>query len=890
MWLRVGTGSINEDENQRGLAHLLEHVAFNGSANFPTGTLIKRFEAAGLTFGAHQNATTGYIDTIYKLTVPNDPAIMDLGLLYFSDVAYRLTIDPEEVKRERHVVSAERRSRDNAAARAFNNQLFALVPGSRFAERLPIGDERVVMGATAEQLRAYYQKWYRPDNTVLFIAGDLDTEALDALVRKHFSSWPAATDPAPNHSPGIQFYKSDRAHVVHEYGLISGDVNVAYLEPPRDFGRTRGYRDWLVQSVGKQLLNWRLRDFILEGKVPFSSASATADTSFGATLVEMKAKGAPHDWEAVLKALLTEVKRARDHGFTDAEFGHALQVMRADYEKDALEEADAPQARWLTTMDSAVDENRRPLGARRQYELAQRLLPGITRAEVEQAIRARYAPERRTFTLALPRRADLKAPTSAELLKVAQSVEATPVAKLTERERPAKLLAKDPEPGRTTQNALNGELNVLSATLENGVRVHIRPMNYKKDHASVRITLAGGRLNETPLNLGITEAATLPFKVPATDTLSSTDIRRLMATKHVTLTGRDTPGALELDVEGQQRDLEEGLRLAHLLLTRARIEPAIFDKWQQQASSREANREGSVDAQLHDRVDALLTNNDPRFRVLSSKEVGRLKLADAQNWLNAMLAGAPIEVAIVGDLSHEQALALAAKYLGSLPKRPPAAGAYAAARNLAVTPGPHAALVKVDTATPKAMVYVGWRGPDWQDVHDWHVLDIAGRILTNRLLAEVRERRGMAYSIRARGTSNSLYRGNGRFRVSFIVDPVHAEEAADIVQRIVDEFVRNGPTAEELATAREQAALGFRSGSVGPEFWLDILSDLDYMGGDLKWVKNYLQNVEHYSREDLVAVLQKYFRPDRFIRVIGAPANLPSTSAEPTGNPVAAVN
>lgn len=890
LWLRIGSGSLDEDDDQRGLAHLLEHLAFNGSANFPPGTLIKRFEAAGLTFGAHQNAATSFTDTVYKLTIPNDPALLDLGLLYFADVARRLTLDPAEVERERAVVQAERRARDNAATRAFHRQLAALAPGSRFVARLPIGDERIVGAATAEQLRAYYRKWYRPENTTLLVAGDVDAAALEALLRKHFGDWTADGAPPAPHSAGIKPYARDRAEVITEYGLVSADVNIAYLEPPRDFRRVGGYRQWLVHSLGTRLINWRLYELILEGAAPFSAASAAADTLYGKTLVEARAEGAPRDWEAVLRALLTELKRAREHGFSDAEFRHAKKVLAADLERAAWEESDAPAARWLAWMDAALEQQRRPLGAAQAHALAQQLLPAITRAEVEEAFRARYAPACRTVVLSLPRGGGVKAPTPAQVMQIVKAVEAVPVAKRDDSAWPERLLLQDPAPGRTVGHTLNGELNVLSVSFENGVRLHVRPLASQKDQVSVRVTLAGGRVNETPLNAGITEIAALPFETPATDTLSSIEIRRVMKSKQVTVSGRATAGALELNIQGRRRDLEDGLRLAHLLLTRARVEPAAFNRWQRQAAARAADLEGSVSARLNDRVDALLTGNDPRFRGLSPQDVRRLTLADGQAWLDGILAAAPIEVAIVGDISHESALALAAKYLGSLPKRPAAAGAYAKVRAVQAAPGPYRELVKVNTATPKAMVYLGWRGPDWQDVRDWQVLDLAGRILTSRLLEEVRERRGLVYSIRAHSYSNTPYRGNGRFRVSFVVDPRRAEAVADLVQGMVAEFARSGPTAAELVSAREQALLNFRSGSQTPAFWLDLLADLDYMGGDLRWVDNYAESVQRYTRADVLEVLGKYVRAERFVRVIGTPAELPLAPEDAARQPVATID
>ncbi|MBI3897296.1 MAG: insulinase family protein [Gammaproteobacteria bacterium] len=890
MWLRVGSGSINEDDDQRGLAHMLEHLAFNGSTNFPAGTLIKRFESAGLTFGAHQNATTGFLDTVYKLTIPNDPKMVDLGLLFFADVTHRLTLALPQVDQERAVVLAERRARDNAAKRAFNRALMALVPGSRFAERLPIGDEAVVSNATNEQLRRYYRKWYRPDNTVLLIAGDTDVATLDAMVRKQFGDWAPAADPAPDQPTGIRPYERDRVEIVNEYGLISADVNIAQLEPARDITHQRGFRTWMVQKLGASLINQRMNDLVLEGQAPFVSGAVAADTTFGATLVEAHAKGAPKDWEKTLRGLLIEMNRVRQHGFSDAEFAQALKVFRLDFASDALDEPDRAANHWLRVMEAAVEERRQPISARQQLELFDRFLPTITRAEVEDAVRARYATERRTFTLTLPRQDDLSPPSAAQLLKIVQSTELQAVAKLVERERPDMLLAKDPTPGTIVRQDWHADLDVHSVTLSNGVRIHFRPLVYKQDHVSVRIMVAGGRVNETPLNRGITEAAAESFRMPATRSLASVDIQRLLATKQVTVAGYDTAGALELDVEGRRQDLEDGFRLAYLLLTQARIEPAAFDTWQRQAIAREANREGSVDAQLNDRVDAFMTSNDPRFRELTPLDARRQTLAQAQAWLDHILATAPIEVAIVGDLSTDRALALAQQYLGSLPTRPSVGGAYADARRVAVAPGPFQERVSVDTATPKAMVYVGWRGPNWQDVRDWQLLDLAGRIVTNRLFAEVRERRGLAYSVRARSSSNTLYEGNGRFRVSFVVDPLKAEEAASVVQEVVDEFVRAGPSIDELRIAQEQATSSFSSTRLSPEFWLDILSDLDYMGGDLSWVQGYLDDVRRFTRADVMAVMKKYIRPDRLVRVIGTPAEFTTAVETAPKGTVATVN
>lgn len=878
--LRVGSGSLNEDDDQRGAAHLLEHMAFNGSKHFAPGTLIKRFEGVGLTFGAHQNATTGFKDTTYRLTIPNTAEALELALLNFSDIAYRLNLDPSEIDKERGVVLAERRARDSAAARAFNKQIHALVPGSRFATRLPIGDEQVMRTIAPARVRDYYEKWYRPDNTVLMVAGDLDPALLENLVRKHFSGWSARTRPAADADPDIAPYRDHRAAVFAEEGLVNADIDIARLEPPAVVRTVGDYRQWLVHALGKRMLNSRLREQVLDGQAPYVSAWVSSDSSFGATLVEARAKGDPKAWRTILQGLIVEIKRARTHGFTAAEFTQATKVLLADFEKDTLSDA-LSAIRWLRLMDDAVEHGRKPLAPRQEFDLVKRLVATISRAEIEEAVRVRFAPGAQMVTLALPDRDGLDVPSAAAVVKLVADAEAMDVARVEERERPQALLARDPSPGKIVQQSFDRDLDVVSATLANGVRVHARPMNFQKDYVNVRIVLAGGRVKETAANNGISEAAALPFQMPTTHSLTATDVKRLLAAKHVTVSGRDTPGGIELDIEGHRKDVEDGFRLAYLLLTQAKIDKHAFDLWQRQASDREANLEGSVSAQLNQEVNSISTGNDPRFSALRPADAKRLSREQAQAWLDQLLKSAPMEVAIVGDIPKDEALGLAAKYLGALAPRRATAGAYANVRTLSAAPGPHQSVVKVDTATPKAMVYVGWRGPDWQNVHDWHVLDMAGRILTSRLMAEIREKRGLVYSIQARSTANSLYRGNGRFRVSFVVDPAQANEVADAVEQLVDEFVERGPTPEELAIAREQAGNSFRTGSGNPAFWLDILSDLEYMQSDLNWVKHYLQNIMRYTGDEMVTVMKKYIRPQGLVRVIGAPADSPLPIAAP---------
>jgi zinc protease len=887
LWLHIDSGSLNEDDNQQGLAHYLEHLAFNGSANFPPGTMIKRFEKLGLSLGRHQNAFTDFTQTTYSLTLPNTKdEMVDLAFLALSDVAFRLTLDAHEIDKERPVILAEARARMGSGQRTFEKTLPVLLPGSRFATRLPIGEQADIQNATRDILKAYYDRWYHPANATLIIVGDIDPVTFERRIARYFGEWKAAAAPAKNAAAGIKPYTQTRAAVITDPELVNAEVSAFNLGAPRPVRTIGQYRDSLVDYIGTFAMDRRLADLVHAGNAPFLRANTgTMSVYDHATLASANASGRTGRWQDSLRTLLQEVKRAREHGFHEQEIADAKKELLA-WAQDAVRTAPTRDAHELIgNMNRAVAEGKKTLSAEQERVLLEALLPSITLDEVSAAFRANFAPDARLLLVKMPQKASVKQPTQAQLLKLARKAERTTVAALPPKQRPQALLEKEPVPGTVVSQESDSDLNAHSYTLSNGVRVHLRHMDYKKGQVLVNISLADGVLRETAKNRGITALAARAFAAPATRKLSSIDIRDLLTGKNVGVSGEARGDALTLQVGGSSEHIEDGMRLAHLLLTQGKIEDTAFKTFKQRSLQWLDQQDFSVEGQLGRRVNALLMGDDPRFQPPSREQVELLNLGAGQAWLDEILRTAPIEAAIVGDISDERALDLALRYLGSLPKREVVDARHRPAP-INHKAGPFEAAVEVKTITPRARVLVAWRGADWQEVKDRRVLDIAAAVLQQRLFDDLREDRGLVYSVSVNAIPGRIYAGSGQFAVSFTTDPEKALEAALLAQAAAERLAKEGPSEEELNTVRRQFAHEIETSRREPSYWASVLSTLDYYGTRLHDVKAAPTEMMAYSAEDIRQGLRKYMIQERRLRVVSAP--VPEVTPMPAVAPVAA--
>lgn len=883
---RVDSGSLMEEEHQNGLAHFMEHMAFNGSENFPPGELIPYFESIGMEFGGDINAFTSFDQTAYMIFLPNtEAAEIDKALMVLSDQAFRCTLSSEEIDKERGVILAELRSGRGPDQRLRDKVWPEVFEGSRFAKHMVIGTEEIISNATRADFMDYYKTWYRPEKVTVMLAGDADPEPIIPMIEKWFGQYEA---PVPaREGKGAQFkpFVQPRAVVASDPEMSRCSISLLGLlqaRPPTTTVERR--REELVEEIGLWIVNRRLDERIKSGEAGYHDATVSVMDFFKeGTLAYGSVDGEPGKWESMLEELVVELNRAREHGFTAREFELAKKAMLSDAEQAVKTEPTRNARALLMRMLFAVNSREPVLSAAQSLELLQRLLPSIEPAEVNAAFAENFKPTAFVTVVEIPEKEGIEVPPRDEVLAAMLAAQARKTEPPKEGGTGLTLLASAPAPGRTLETSQDDALGIIHAWLENGARVHHRYMDYKKNQVFMSISLGGGRLEETAETAGVTEVAALAINQPATRRLSSTEIRDLLTGKVVDVRADfSATDSLTVTVSGSPEDLETGLELVHALLTEGRIEESAFNKWVQTSLQ---TYEQYIKAPQFVAIKTVLetvSGGDPRMTMKDPARINAQTLERAQAWFERLCREAPLEVTMVGDMSWEQAQPLIEKYFGSLAKRPRSAGHFDALRRLRPEKGPLVKKIEVDTITPQGIAIIGFIGADVRHPHDAKGLELAAQTLNSRLIKRVREELGLVYSIGVQAEASDAFPDAGMFVTGAPCAPDKVEELAAQVENLFQAFAETGPTEEELSNAKKQIHKNLDTEMKEPRFWWDKLQYAELHRLDLAELKELPEAYEAFTAEQVRDVFRKYFAPERRYRILCVPKDEDAAAVERT--------
>jgi zinc protease len=890
--LHVRTGSLNEVEEERGLAHFLEHMAFNGSEHFPPGTLVPYFESIGMEFGNDLNAFTSFDQTVYMLFLPDTTVPqVEKALTVLSDYAFRLSLAPPEIEKERGVILSERRDRMGLQER-LRDQLFEkLFPGSRLAERLPIGLEAVISGAPRPVIERYYHTWYRPDRMTLLLVGDAPADAYVPLVEKSFGQAKASGEAKPAAHADIKPFTQVRALVVSDPEYAQGDIDLYNLSSARPRVTTlEQARVELVERVGKWIIERRFSEQIKSGAACYRNANTTVLNLLGdATLVNASVSGEPKDWEQMLAALVTELNRAREFGFLAGEFALCKKELVSEAEDAVRKEATRAARGVLLEMAEKVNESEPILAALQQLEVLQQLLPTIRLEEVTAAFAANYRPEGRAYVVTLPKKDDVKLPTEDEVLAAAQAASARQLEPPHDVKAATDLLPQLPKPGKLAEATKDEDLGITSGWLENGVRIHHRYMEDKQDLVILTIALAGGEIEETADNAGVTRLTGMIVSQPATSRLSSTDLEDIMTGKNIQFGGGGESDACILKLEGSPKDLEIGLQLTYAVLTDGKLEPSAFANWKEESLQQYAMNSKMAPYVAFDAWAQALGGNDPRQMLLLTPErVEAQSLERGQAWFERLAHEAPIEVAVVGEIRFDDVRPLLEQYLGSLPRRTRGAAHLDKLRKLDRAAGPHERRLEIETITPQAMTITGFASVNTTNVPELRALNLAGNVLESRLIKRVREELSLVYSLNVQNHPEPTYDDSGAFLCGAPCAPENVDAVLKEVDVAFKAFAESGPTAEELDNAKKQVVNRLDTQLKEPSYWSHHLSAFDLHKTRLTDLKNIPAAYQALTAEQVRDAFRKYCVPARTIRVGVTPKKAATEPSDKEAKPSAA--
>ena len=882
--LVVRAGSILEDDDQRGLAHFVEHMAFNGTERFEKQALVDYLEAIGMRFGPDVNAYTSFDETVYMLTLPTDSAgVLETGFEILEDWARGITFDSLEVEKERGVVIEEWRLGQGAASRLQRVQFPALMRDSRYADRLPIGDRESLATFDHEALKRFYRDWYRPDLMAVVAVGDFDAGRVETLIRERFGDLPAPPDPRPRPDYGVPDHDRTIVSVATDAEATATNVSLYLKTPPRAWTTVGSFRDWLVESLASGMVTNRLSERTHDPGSPFLDVSSFQGRFVHPLAVYMLSVRVPEGGvERGLEELVREVERVDRHGFTATELDREKRDLLRRLEQRYLERGTTTSSTFAAEYVADFVYGGTVMGIEREYELTEALLPRIDVAEVDRVARGWLGERNRVVLVSAPRSDSVSIPTEAELEAVVRAAGDAPLAAYADSLSAAPLLADPPAGGRVAEARAVPAVGATVWTLDNGVRVVLRPTDFRADEILLAGRSPGGTSLVDDEDFLAARTASALVQVGGVGALSTVELRKRLAGTTVgvgTDIGEQSEG---VSGGGSPRDLETLLQLVYLKFTAPRLDSAAIEAYRTQARSTIANRAVSPEQVFFDTLRATLSRHHPRTRPLTAADFDSLDVRRSFEFYRDRFADASdFTFYLVGNFDPAEIRPLVERYLGGLPSlRREERG-----RDLGIRP-PEGVVRRVVRRgmEPKAATQIVFTGPlEYRRENLWGLRALA-EVLQLRLREALREDRGGTYGVRVHAGASDDPWSRYQVSVGFGADPGRVEELTGVVFAVIDSVQAYGPRPEEVHKVREMELRERETDVRTNHFWMQQLVAYDENGWALDGIHDYPAWIASSLDPALVREAAiRYLNGGRYVQVSLLPAAEPAPAGEASG-------
>ena len=860
--LQIDAGSLMETDAQQGLAHFLEHMAFNGSKAVPEGEMIKILERLGLAFGADTNASTDFEQTQYKLDLPrSDDATVDASLMLLREAASNLTIEAAAVDRERGVVLSEERARDTPGYRIYQDRLAFLLQDQRPPQRLPIGKVDVLKTAPASQIVDFYRRYYRPERATLVAAGDFDPAVIEAKIKAQFGDWvgsgPVGTDP----ELGPVKSRKPQAKLKTEPGA-GLSIQIAWVRSPDLSPDTRAARQKeLLQRLGFSVLNRRLQALSRGQNPAFLSAGAFESPQFHAADVTVLVINAdPSEWKPALAGAEQEVRRLLQHGVSQTELNREIEELRAGLKASVSAAATRTPSDLAEEITDAVADDRvvtSPADDLTAFEAAVRAL----RPEaISDELKPLFKGQGPLIFMTSPKPVEGDA---AALLAAYTTSAAVPVKPVAVNAAVAWPYTSFGPPGEVIDTKTIVDLDTTVIRFANGVRLTLKPTKFKDDEVLVRVNIGAGR-TVLPRDQTSLAWAANAFMEGGLKQIDAQDMERVLASRVYGGRFSITDDAFVLSGETRPADLDVQLQVLSAYLAEPGWRPEAFERIKRAGKTIHDQYEATDSGVLARDLSSLLHSEDPRWSFPSREAIAGAKLSTFQGLLSPHLNTDAVEVVIVGDVSVEKATDLVAQTFGALPARQEPAAPDAAGLSVKF-PGPAATPIQRTHKGrgDQAIGFMAWPTNDFNsDPQGARDADVMADVFENRLLQELREKQGATYSPQVNSSHSQVWPGWGYVSANVEVAPEKLPGFFTDVRQIAADLRTTPPTADELARAKKPRLDGLAKARETNGYWLSELSHAQTDGRKLDAVRSAISGIERVSVQDVQHAAQKVLRDE----------------------------
>jgi zinc protease len=848
--LVVNAGSILEEEDQRGLAHLVEHMAFNGTEHFEKQALVDYLERIGMRFGPDVNAYTSFDETVYLLTVPTDSAgLLETGLQILEDWSRGVSFDSVEVEKERGVVIEEWRLGQGAGARMQEKQFPVLLRGSRYAERMPIGTRESLESFEVEAARRFYREWYRPELMAVVAVGDFEGARMEELIRAQFADLPSTPGAPERRAYEVPDHRETLVAIATDREAPYTSVGVLYKQDPQAFSTAGDYRREIVERLYNGMLNNRLSELAQEADPPFAGAySGQGRLLRPKDGYQLSAQVQADGIERGLDALLTEARRVDLHGFAASELERQKTNLLRGMEQAYVERGKAQSAGFASEYVGHFLTDEPIPGIEEEYRLYQALLPGISLEEVNRLGREWITDYNRVIMVNAPEREGVSVPDETALLAVFAAAEGRQLAAYDDAVSDQPLL-EVPEAGRVVDERAVDAVGVTEWRLSNGVRVLLKPTDFKDDEILVTAYSPGGTSLASDDQYIAATTAVAAVGAGGLGDLDPVELRKRLTGKVVQVGPFINTLEEGMQGSGSTRDLETLLQLVHLYFTDPREDPEAFQSLLARARADLEQRSSIPEQAFADTVRVVMSGHHPRAQPFTTATLERMNLDASLEFYRERFADASdFTFVFVGSFDPQQLRPLIETYVASLPST----GRVEAGRDVGIEVPRGLVQREVRRGIePKSQTQLVFAGPISYTIDELHAMRSMTQLLETRLRDELREEQSGTYGVSVRGSSVRLPRPEYRIDLSFGSAPERGDELLRLVMAHIDSLHRVPPSAEEVATVRELQRRVRETDVRQNGYWLNAVSSYDRNGWPLEEISTASARTDALTAETI---------------------------------------
>tara|TARA_R110002124_G_scaffold287328_1_gene472925 strand:- start:16521 stop:19334 length:2814 start_codon:yes stop_codon:yes gene_type:complete len=818
--LALKAGAMQENENQLGLAHFVEHMAFNGSEHFEKNELISYLQSIGVAFGSDLNAYTSFDETVYMLPIPTDEEEkLNNGFQVMRDWAGGLLLNAEDIDAERGIVVEEWRTGQGVSQRLRDAYLPVLLHESRYAERMPIGKMDIIRNAADSLVRQFYQDWYRPDLMAVVAVGDVAPDKVEKMIKEYFSDLENPTNAPEREYYNVPAHKENFVKIITDEEAPGIQVQLYYKQEARPSNSYEDYKGRILRTMFGGMITQRLDEIRQKPDAPFIFAGARyGNLVKPLDFFTISGVVGPGKLTDGLVSFLTENQRVVQHGFTQGELERVKRSLLNNAEK-SYKEMDKVESRTLVGryvshfLNSSFAD-----GPENRHRFYQEIIPKITLEEVNGIAKELIKEENIVLIVTAPEKDKETLPKEEALLAVlenASAIQTTPYKEDLLREE---LMLAKPTPGKVVDVTRNEAVNVTTVTLSNGMKVYFKPTDYKNDEIIFTASSEGGTSLYSMEDHYSANYAGTAINIMGIGDFSPSQLKKVLAGKNVQVTPNISTYSESISGATTPGDFEMALQLIHLYFTSPRMDKSLWEVFLANQKNQLESASVNPDFQFNKRVNEIISNGNPRGRgIYTADQLDSIDLNHSLKIYEERFANAAdFNLLFTGNIDLESMLPLVAQYLGSLPGDPSEKEDFI---DLGLTPPQdRKETIKVGV-DDKSQVILYFSGETAYNLKKSQQLSYLGEILTIKLIETLREEIGGVYGVGARGSLSRVPEERFNFSISFPCGPESVDKLKAAVWEQIQKIQEEGPDEADLEKVRETKRLALEENMKRNGFW-----------------------------------------------------------------------